>query len=138
MTADPISLDELERDAITELANIGVSRAAASLREMVGHQVLLSVPSVDILTRRAAAVLISERESDELVAVQQAFAGPFSGRAMLIFPQSNSLHLLRAIIGDDKMRPDEAPKWRPRRWRRRATSFSTVALAPSRICFANR
>jgi PAS domain S-box-containing protein len=108
MTAEPASLDELERDAITELANIGVSRAAASLRKMVGHQVLLSVPSVDILTRRAAAALISERESDELVAVQQAFAGSFSGRAMLIFPQSNSLHLLRAIIGDDEMCPDEA------------------------------
>jgi PAS domain S-box-containing protein len=108
MTAEPTSLDELERDAITELANIGVSRAAASLRKMVGHQVLLSVPSVDILSQRAAAALISERESDELVAVQQAFSGRFSGRAMLIFPQSNSLHLLRAIIGDDRMSPGEA------------------------------
>ena len=40
----PIDLEELERDALTELANIGVSRAASNLRDMVGHQVLLSVP----------------------------------------------------------------------------------------------
>ena len=37
-------LTELELDALTEMVNIGVNRAAASLREMVGEQVLLSVP----------------------------------------------------------------------------------------------
>ena len=35
-------LEELEQDALTELVNIGVSRAAASLRKMIGHQVLLA------------------------------------------------------------------------------------------------
>ena len=39
-------LSEFELDALTELVNIGVSRAAGSLRKMVGQQVLLSVPSV--------------------------------------------------------------------------------------------
>ena len=96
-----LDLSTLERDAITELANIGVSRAAASLRKMVGHQVLLSVPSVDILSRKAAAALISEREEESLIAVEQAFSGAFDGRALLIFPQANSLHLIRAIIGED-------------------------------------
>ena len=43
----PTVLTELELDALTELVNIGVSRAAASLREMVGRQqVILSVPNV--------------------------------------------------------------------------------------------
>jgi PAS domain S-box-containing protein len=98
-----LALSEIERDAITELANIGVSRAAASLRKMVGRQVILSVPSVEVLSRKAAAALISERESDSLVAVQQAFSGAFAGRALLIFPQANSLHLIRAIIGDDEI-----------------------------------
>jgi chemotaxis protein CheC len=101
-----VLLTELERDAITELANIGVSRAASSLRQMVGHQVLLSVPSVDVLSRKSAAALIGEREADTLIAVRQAFTGAFDGRALLIFPQTNSLHLLKAIIGDD-ISPDE-------------------------------
>jgi PAS domain S-box-containing protein len=107
MTEAP-ALSDLERDAVTELANIGVSRAAASLRKMVGRQVLLSVPSVDILTRKAAAALVSERENDDLVAVQQAFTGPFSGRALLIFPQSNSLELIRAVIGDKDISAHDA------------------------------
>jgi len=97
---DVISLDELEHDALTELVNIGVSRAAASLRNMVGEQVTLSVPSVDVVTREAAATLIGERESDELVAVRQDFNGAFSGRAMLIFPQTNSMALVRAVTGE--------------------------------------
>ena len=102
MTTPPeLTLTELERDALAELANIGVSRAAASLRKMIGQQVLLSVPSVEIMDGRAAAALVGEREGDKLVAVQQAFSGSFSGRALLIFPQAKSLELVRAIVGLD-------------------------------------
>lgn len=100
MTA-PISLDELERDALTEVVNIGVSRAAASLRKMVGRQVLLSVPAVEIVTYQAAAALIGQRESENLVAVRQDFEGAFSGRALLIFPETKSMELVRAVVGDE-------------------------------------
>lgn len=101
MSNHPITLDELERDALTELVNIGVSRAAASLRKMVNKQIILSVPSVEIVTRKSAASLIGQRESETLIAVQQQFEGPFSGRALLIFPESNGLSLVRAIVGDE-------------------------------------
>lgn len=101
MTLVDVTLDELERDALTELVNIGVSRAAVSLRKMVGKQVLLSVPSVEVVTQEAAAALIGQRESDDLVAIRQEFRGAFSGKALLIFPEDNSLELVRAIVGDE-------------------------------------
>ena len=101
MSDQALGLEELERDALTELVNIGVSRAAASLRKMVNKQVILSVPSVEIVTRKSAASLIGQRESEKLIAVQQQFEGPFSGRALLIFPESDGLSLVRAIVGDD-------------------------------------
>lgn len=101
MTGVPISLDELEVDALTELVNIGVSRAAASLRAMVGRQIFLSVPSVEVISRKLAAVVMAERETGVLVAVRQDFHGAFSGRALLIFPETNSLALVRAVAGDD-------------------------------------
>lgn len=101
MTLVDVTLDEIERDALTELVNIGVSRAAASLRKMVGKQVLLSVPSVEVVTQESAAALIGQRESDDLVAIRQEFGGAFSGKALLIFPEDNSLELVRAIVGDD-------------------------------------
>lgn len=101
MTLHTIILDELERDALTEIVNIGVSRAASSLRKMIGAQVLLSVPSIEIVSQTRAARLISERELSDLVAVRQDFAGPFSGRALLIFPETNSLELVRAVTGGE-------------------------------------
>ena len=101
MTAEAISLDELERDALTEIVNIGVSRAASSLRKMIGDQVLLSVPSIEVVSQRRAARLISEREITDLVAVRQDFSGAFAGRALLIFPESNSLELVRAVTGGE-------------------------------------
>ncbi len=101
MTAQTVVLSELEHDALTELVNIGVSKAASGLRDMVGEHVVLSVPSVEVVSRKAAASLIQERESGELVAVRQDFEGAFSGRALLIFPESNSLALVRAVTGDE-------------------------------------
>lgn len=106
MKAPDILLNELEHDALTEVVNIGVSRAATALRKMIGQQVLLSVPAVEIVSSEKAARLLSEREAEKLVAVQQSFAGAFSGRALLIFPEANSLELARAVTGGE-MAPEE-------------------------------
>lgn len=101
MIPQHVVLSELERDALTEIVNIGVSRAASNLRKMIGDQVYLSVPSIDVVSQRRAARLISEREVSELVAVRQGFTGAFAGRALLIFPETNSLDLVRAVTGNE-------------------------------------
>lgn len=96
MTRETV-LSELERDALTELVNIGVSRAAVSLQEMVSQQVHLAVPMIALVSRSEAIRLLREREPDNLIAVQQTFEGSIAGRALLIFPQTKSLELVRAI-----------------------------------------
>ena len=101
MTPNASQLTEIERDALAEIANMGVSRAAHSLRQMVGEQVLLSVPAVEIVTRQEASRLVERNNANKLVAVQQSFDGPFAGRALLIFPEAQSLELVRAIVGDE-------------------------------------
>jgi chemotaxis protein CheC len=101
MTLSASELTEIEQDALAEIANMGVSRAANSLRQMVGEQVLLSVPAVKIVTRQAASKLVEPNNSKKLVAVQQTFDGPFAGKALLIFPEAQSLELVRAIVGDE-------------------------------------
>jgi chemotaxis protein CheC len=95
------ALTELERDALSEIANIAMGRAANSIRLMVGHQVLLSVPAAEILSKKAAALAVATATPDNriLVAVRQDFKGAFSGRALLIFPETSSLELMRAVIG---------------------------------------
>jgi chemotaxis protein CheC len=99
-------LTELERDALTEIINIGVSRAAKNLSRMVKDQVHLAVPRTEIMTRDSAVEWLSRRENSSLVAVGQDFRGSFSGQALLIFPEKTSLELVRSIL-DDTLSLDE-------------------------------
>lgn len=102
MTRDGASgLTEFEQDALAEIANLGVSRAANSLRQMLGEQVFLAVPKVQMVERQTASALVERgSHSSRLVAVQQSFDGPFAGKALLIFPEEQSLELVRTIVGE--------------------------------------
>jgi chemotaxis protein CheC len=93
-------LTDLERDALTEIINIGVSRAARNLGRMIKDQVHLSIPRTEIMTRDQAVGWLSDRENSNLIAVGQNFRGSFSGQALLIFPEANSLELVRIILDD--------------------------------------
>jgi chemotaxis protein CheC len=94
-------LTELELDALTELVNLGISRAATSLADMVREEVTLTVPRVALVSRERAIETLGERESANLVAVHQTFDGDICGRALLIFPEAKSLELVRAVVGGD-------------------------------------
>jgi chemotaxis protein CheC len=93
-------LTELQLDALTEMVNIGVNRAAAGLREMVGEQVHLSVPKVSLVTRDRAIATLAETKA-HLVGIHQVFEGDVTGRALLIFPDTKSLELVRAVTGGE-------------------------------------
>lgn len=101
MTPAKTALSDLELDALTELVNLGVSKAAVSLREMVGRQVLLSVPSVELVDRQEAIEVLRKAEPNKLVAVHQVFEGDITGRVLLIFPETKSLELVRAVTSGD-------------------------------------
>src|SRR5215469_6809266 len=103
-----MQLSDIERDAVAEIANIAIGRAADSLRKIVSHEVLMSVPSVDILTREKAAAALAKPGTKTFIAVSQSFQGPFSGRALLIFPEASSLALVRAILGREMSLEDVA------------------------------
>ena len=96
-----VILNELQLDALTEMVNIGVNRAAASLRQMVGEQVLLSVPKVTLVNRTEAITTLGQSESGHLVGIHQVFEGEVTGRALLIFPDAKSLELVRAVTGGE-------------------------------------
>lgn len=94
-------IGEAERDAVTELLNIAIGQAAASLSQLVEDEVRLSVPFVDFLTPSQAAIrLEAETQGDDSVAVRQHFEGHFYGDILLIFPEKRSLDLVRHMLGD--------------------------------------
>src|SRR5690606_12215462 len=101
MTRPLADLTELELDALTELVNLGVSRAAKSLAQMVRREVTLTVPRVALLSRDEAVRVLGEREARNLVAVHQVFEGDITGRALLIFPEARSLELVRSVVDSE-------------------------------------
>ena len=100
-TTGEIALSELQLDALTELVNLGVSRAAGNLAVMVREEVILSVPKVALMTRQDAIRTLGQRDSRSLVAVHQTFEGEIVGRALLIFPEERSLELVRCLVSSE-------------------------------------
>jgi len=97
--SDSLTLTELQLDALTELVNLGVSSAATNLSELVGEEVVLSVPRASVVTREEAIVNLREHGAKRLVGIHQDFDGDIRGRALLIFPEARSLELIRALVG---------------------------------------
>jgi chemotaxis protein CheC len=67
----PIPLAELEKDALTEIANISMGRAATSLGQMVNREVRLAVPSVELVSADRAAQIVAQSHDVKLIAVRQ-------------------------------------------------------------------
>jgi len=99
-------IDEGSVDAIRELINIGVGRAAGLLNEMTGTHIHLMVPEVRIL--RYADLVRENRvlEHDRLSAVTLKFEGSFSGISMLVFPPESAAILITALTGERIAAPD--------------------------------
>ena len=88
-------------DALKELINIGIGRAAGMLNEMVKSRVYLQVPSVRVFSILEAKNELDKLGIDRLAAVQLQFKGPFSGTAALVFPPESASNLVAVLTGED-------------------------------------
>lgn len=94
-------LTELENDAFAEIINIGMGRAADVLSQMVGEEVLLSVPVVEVVTWDQAITKLNSIAPNEISGVMQDFVGTLNGRAMLLFPEEQSLKLVHLLLKEN-------------------------------------
>ncbi|HYD66976.1 chemotaxis protein CheC [Azospirillum sp.] len=94
-----LELTEDERDVVTELMNMGVGQAAAAFSQMIGEEITLSVPSVEVMSREAAAAALARLTSDRATGITQSFEGALAGVAALVFPEAKSLHIVRSVLG---------------------------------------
>ncbi|MER2539651.1 MAG: chemotaxis protein CheC [Azonexus sp.] len=94
-----MDLNELQRDALGEIFNIGVGRAASSLSQIVNDTVLLSAPEVMLVHREDAAKVLLGSEFRQFSTVSQHFSGAFDAEAMLVFLESNALEIVRLMVG---------------------------------------
>jgi len=92
-------LSELEQDLLTELFNVGVGNAAASLSTMVKQEIELSVPQIEFLSLLELSRRIGDDRS--VCSVSQELSGPFTAQSMLLFPEKNSFEIVRQLLGTE-------------------------------------
>lgn len=96
-----MELSDLELDALGEIFNIGVGLAADVMSQMVNETVRLSVPAVEVVSHEQAGHYFVERIKRPLCAIRQKYVGDVTTDAILMFPEDNSLELVRAMVGED-------------------------------------
>ncbi len=93
-------LTELEEDALNELFNISLGGAAKLLSEMISNEILLTVPSLKIVTLEEALKL-EALTSNEVCTIEQKFSGGLgNGSAFILFHKDSSLEIVRMMMKD--------------------------------------
>ncbi|MEM8866061.1 MAG: chemotaxis protein CheC [Planctomycetota bacterium] len=101
-----MNLTEEQLDALTEVVNIGVGRAAASLCELIDQHIALRVPKIRTCRPDELQAEVTAGDKPLDTSVVQDFDGIISGRALLAFPESSGVSLAQ-ILGDQEEGQDE-------------------------------
>lgn len=86
-----------QKDALTELINIGYARAAAALSDLTGHRISLEVPEVAIHLISEIKERLSKVILGEVASVNQIFSGPITGNAILLLDREAAMLLNRLL-----------------------------------------
>jgi len=74
----------VDHDALTELFNIGLHRAAASLSELTGQRILVELPRLWVCRIEETHLRLRQLIEGELATVHQIFMGSMTGDAILV------------------------------------------------------
>jgi chemotaxis protein CheC len=92
-------LKEVHIDALAEIFSIGAGRAALSLSEIVGDEVRISVPSVQVICTEDINSKTLSLSNEPFGAVTQHFRGPFDAEAVLLFTEEQALKIVSDMMG---------------------------------------
>ncbi|QNM98379.1 hypothetical protein [Chitinimonas koreensis] len=92
-------LTEEQREALQEIANIGMGQAGASIAKVLGAFVVLSIPRISSAAPSEFASVVERLVGGaRLTAVRQAFMGEFRGEALIVYP-GRSVTELGTVMG---------------------------------------
>ena len=94
-------------DALQELANIGMGRTANALSQLLGLEVRLNIPQVELVSVEKLLNTMKERMAiEDAVATRQAFSDGVDGEALLIFenrPEQGQQLEGEPLLSDEQM-----------------------------------
>lgn len=93
-----LTLDQ--KDALTELINIGYGRAAGALSELTGYRITLEVPQVTMHEIARITPMLENEIRSDVASVDQVFTGPIAGTALLLLDQEAALALSQLMTDE--------------------------------------
>ena len=96
MTAKPV-----DHDALTELFNIGLHRAAASLSELTGQRIEVELPRLWVCPIEETHLRLRQLIEGELATVHQIFMGNMTGDAILVLEYEAASRLASLLTHDE-------------------------------------
>ncbi|QDQ26080.1 chemotaxis protein CheC [Chitinimonas arctica] len=91
-------LSPLQHDALCEIFNISVGRAAAAMSGLVGEEVSLSVPAMRFCAIEELNDRVGWAQWRHVDAVAQHFTGSFDGDALLMFADDDGEEVVRLML----------------------------------------
>ncbi|WP_067052760.1 chemotaxis protein CheX [Methanofollis ethanolicus] len=101
-----MDVDPEDIDAIKELVNIGVGRAAAMLNEITCSHITLQVPTLQVIGLDELDRVDGLSGPQSAATVKIDFRGFFTGTTALIFPPESAAALVMAITGEEEDQPE--------------------------------
>ena len=96
-----MSGEQLDHDALTELFNIGLHRAAASLSELTGQRILVDLPRLWVCPIEETHDRLLELLDGDLATVHQIFRGTVTGDAVLVLEYKTAARLAGLMTDGD-------------------------------------
>ena len=91
------NLNELQKDALREVANIGAGHAATALSQMLNTTVRIGTPSIEILQFDELASRLGHGDAD-VCAVHMTVLGDAPGQMIVLFDHAQALGFVETFI----------------------------------------
>ena len=88
-----MKVEELDKDALTELFNIGLHRAASSLSDLTGQRIVVDLPRLWICPIEETHARLIDLLDGDLATVHQIFRGTVTGDAVLVLDYESGTRL---------------------------------------------
>jgi len=95
---EEITLNEDQRDAMQEVANIGASHAATALSQMINKEIQIGIPSVDILPLERTVDCVKDQEIVAGVFLKVSDQIPMF--VLLLISQESAFALSNMLLGE--------------------------------------
>lgn len=103
MSAQTLKLNDLQKDALKEVGNIGAGHAATALSQLLNTKINLSEPRIDVIKFRDLASRVGH-ESRMVAALHMYIRGEAPGQMVVLFDRDQALEFvstfLKRVIGD--------------------------------------